>query len=117
MLITMNQPRPQIPMEFWDRLRNRFNSHAFFDTISHNHISDYKDDKVCDLALVECRDGRWYIEDSLGEGCEGFDDVFNPFKKDSYPSFFPSQDAANLRAAEIINRITGTPIEFLLLDD
>lgn len=106
-----------IPDQFWDSERSRYNSHRFFDTINHHHISDYSGDESCDLMIVECRDGRWYVEDNWGGDAKGAEGVFNPFEKGSYPTFFPTLEAANLHAAEVVSSITGTPVAALLLED
>lgn len=106
-----------IPDEFWDSEKGRYDSHRFFDTVSHSHISDYCGNKNCELTIVECRDGRWFIEDSWGADAKGAKDIYNPFEKGSYPTLFPTFDAANLRAVEVISSITGTPVEDLLLEE
>lgn len=107
----------QIPDQYWDANKSRWNSHLYFDTVNHTHISDYSGDKSCDLMLVECKDGRWYIEDNWGGDAEGAKDVFNPFERHSYPTFFSSFEAAERRAAEIVSEITGAKIEELLQAD
>ena len=80
-------PNKEIPEEYWDSERNRYNSHAYFDTINHHHISDYSGEETCDIMIVECKDGRWYIEDNWGVDATGAPVVFNPFEKGSYPTF------------------------------
>ena len=105
----------QIPEEYWDQARGRFNSHKFFNTINHHHISDYSGDQTCDIMIVECKDGRWYIEDNWGGDALGAEDVFNPFDKNSYPTFFPTREDAELRAAQIVSSITGIDINELLI--
>ena len=67
--------------------------------------------------IVECANGLWFIEDDWCGDADGFDDVFNPCDKKSYPVFFESLEGANLRAAEIVSAVTGCSIESLLLDD
>lgn len=106
-----------IPEEYWDAQQGRYDSHRYFNTINHHHISDYSSDVTCDILIAECADGRWFIEDNWGNDAKGAKDVFNPTVKDSYPTFFPNLEAANLRAAEIVSAITGASIEDLLLDD
>lgn len=105
-----------IPNEFWDEARGRFDSHSYFKTINHHHICDYSDEQ-CDLMIVECNDGQWYIEDNWGHDARGASDVFNPFDRDSYPTFFPDIESANQRAAEIVSSITGCSLEELILED
>lgn len=67
--------------------------------------------------IVECADGRWFIEDNWGGDAKGAPDVFNPFIKGAYPTFFESCEKANYRAAEVVSSITGADIQDLLLDD
>lgn len=105
-----------IPDEFWDEKRGRYNSHLYFDTINHSHLCDYSGDKSCDLMVVECRDGNWYVEDQW-EDAKGADGVFNPYQKGAYPSFYPSYEDAMRKAAEVISSITGMSVDKLLKDD
>lgn len=107
----------KIPEEYWDVNRGRFNSHAYFKTVAHHHISDYEGQESCDIMIVGCSDGRWYIEDNWGGDAKGAEDVFNPFDKASYPTFFDSLEAVNLRAAEIVSSITGCDPKELILEE
>lgn len=107
----------KISDDYWDENRKRFNSHAYFKTICHHHISDYSGDITCDVMIVKCEDGRWYIEDNWGGDAQGAPDVFNPFEKDSYPTFFPDLESCNRRAAEIVNSITGRNVDELMLEE
>lgn len=107
----------KIPNKYWDENRKRYNSHAFFSTIKHHHISDYSGDESCDIMIVGCKDGRWYIEDNWGEYSDGVKDIFNPFDRDSYPTFFSSCEEANKRAAKIVSSITGCDPAELMLED
>ena len=106
-----------IPSEYWDSNRNRFNSHAYFNTVEHHHISHYGDEESCDIIIVGCKDGRWYIKDNRDGDAKGAADVFNPFDKESYPTFFDSCEMANRRAAEIVSSITGCDPEELMLEE
>lgn len=45
--------------------------------------------------IVECNDCRWYIEVNWGGDAKGAKDVFNPFKRDSFPTFFASMEKAH----------------------
>ena len=83
----------------------------------HHHISDYGESATCDIMIVGCSDGRWYIEDNWGGDAEGAKEVFNPFDKESYPTFFSDCKSANLRAAEIVSSITGCTPEELMLEE
>lgn len=107
-------PENKIPDHYWRKTKSRYNSHAYFDTIHHHHIFNYGA-KKCNVMIVLCRDGQWYIEDTANGGTEGVKDVFNPFDRDSYPTFFSNLEMANIRAAEIVSSITGCKTEHLLL--
>lgn len=109
--------KKSIPIKYWDESKKRFNSHSFFETVEHHHISDYSGPVSCDIMIVGCKDGRWYIEDNWGEDTKGVKDVFNPFDKSSFPTFFPCCESANKRAAEIVASITGCNPEELMLED
>lgn len=108
-----------IPLEYWDEGLKRFNSHAYFSTVNHHHVSDYSCETSCEVNIVECSDGRWYIEDYWGDVSNRIrvDDLFNPHEKTSYPTFFDSCESANKRAAEIVASITGCDPEDLMLKD
>ncbi|MGN5048520.1 hypothetical protein ACTG16_21730 [Aeromonas sp. 23P] len=103
-----------IPDEYWDDRNGRYITHLFFNTVGHHHISDYGGSEQCDLMVVECRDGRWFIEDNWGGDAKGASGVFNPFEKGGFPTFYKSAEEANQRAAEVISSITGTDIESIL---
>jgi hypothetical protein len=42
----------KIPVKFCNDNSKRYNSHAFFSTIEHHHISDYSGDKTCNIMIV-----------------------------------------------------------------
>lgn len=107
----------RIPLEYWNEKRGRYNSHRFFNTVNHWHISDYSREVHCDLMLVECADGRFYIEDNWGGDANGHEKVFNPFQTDSYPVFFSDFDTANEVAAKVVAEITGNDYKKLMIDD
>ena len=113
----MNEQKQAIPEEYWEEEKGRYNSHAYFKTINHHHISDYSGTETCDIMLVECQDGRWYIEDNWGGDAKGAEGVFDPFKKGAYPRFYPSLEAANLKAAHVVSSITGAKVQDLLLEE
>ena len=106
-----------IPLEYWSENRGRYDSHRFFNTINHWHIDDYSQEVHCDLMLVECADGRFYIEDNWGGDAKGHEKVFNPFQRDSYPTFFNDFKSANVAAAKVVSEITGSDYKTLLIDD
>ena len=106
----------QIPSDFWDKGRDRWDSHRYFTTINHWHISDYSGEIHCDIMLVACQDGRFYLEDNWGDDAKGHAQVFNPFLKDSYPTFFNTFDAANEAGAKVVAQITGSHYTELMID-
>ncbi|MHB8226593.1 hypothetical protein [Acidithiobacillus sp.] len=98
---------------FWDQDRQRWNGHAAFNTINHHHISCYSpasghDD--CDLMVVECADGRWYVEDNWGGDAQGAEKVWNPYDPNAgEPHFFGNQADAFAHAVAVVARICGVP--------
>lgn len=104
-----------IPPEYWDSWRERWNSHAFFHTVNHWHISDYSQDETCEVLVVECKDGRFYIEDNFGGDAKGHADVFNPFDRNSFPVFFSDFPSVNEAAAKIVASITGGDYQQFLI--
>lgn len=107
----------KMPTECWDEGVKRYNSHSFFSTINHWHVSDYSQDENCDIMIVECKDGRFYIEDNWGGDAKGHPDVFNPFDINSYPTFFTSFTAANKAAAIVVSSITGSNYKELMIEE
>lgn len=105
----------QIAIEYWDTCEAKWNSHEAFKTNNHWHVCSYED-KSCDLTIVQCENGKYYIEDSFGGDAEGFNEVFNPFKFESYPTFFANFDEVNKRTAEIVASITGADETSLLIE-
>jgi len=105
----------QIPIEYWNTGEAKWNSHAAFQTTNHWHVSSYEE-KSCDLTIVQCENGNYYIEDNFGGDAEGHGEVFNPFEFESYPTFFASFDEVNKRTAEIVASITGADVASLLIE-
>ena len=97
--------------QHWDG--TRWNSHSAFKTIAHHHVSCYSsaaghDD--CDIMIVNCADGRWYIEDTWGGDAKGAADAWNPFDPSNVgPLFFPSMETAQARATAIVAEVCGVP--------
>lgn len=98
---------------FWDEGRNRWDGHHAFNTISHEHVSCYdpaSGHDTCDIMIVECADGRWYVEDNWGGDAKGADKVWNPFDKSSEgPHFFASEDEAMQHAVAVVAKVSGVP--------
>jgi hypothetical protein len=99
--------------EFWDG--TRWHGHDAFDTVSHIHVSDYSPEPehgTCDIMAVECRDGRWYVEDNWGDGVAG---AWNPFDaNDEGPRFFDDEEAALRHACACVAAVSGGSVEQLL---
>jgi len=102
--------------KFWNG--TRWNGHTAFGTISHTHISCYDPAPgldSCDIMVVECRDGRWYVEDNWGGDALGAEGVWNPFESsDAGPQFFPSEEAAIRHAVSVVAKVSGVPEDVLL---
>lgn len=64
---------------------NEINTHIMFDTISHEHLDNLvnwatgecPDSALC---LVECRNGRWFIEQDYGNTFDLFPEISRPKK-------------------------------------
>ncbi|WP_063664868.1 hypothetical protein [Aliivibrio fischeri] len=109
----------KIPIEYWKTGEAKWDSHSAFKTTNHWHISHCgdEDSKSCDLMIVECGNGSsYFIENSWGDDTEGHNEVFNPFRFESYPTFFTTFDEANKRTAEIVSSITGADVSSLLIE-
>ena len=104
-----------IPQEYWDEDREKWNSHSFFNTINHWHVSDYSQEKTCDIMIVECKDGRFFIEDNWGGDANCHTDVFNPFERSSYPVFYNDFHSVNEAAAKIVASITGSDYQEIMI--
>jgi hypothetical protein len=101
---------------FWNG--TRWNGHAAFNTISHTHVSCYgpaPGHDSCDIMVVECADGRCYVEDNWGGDANGADGVWNPFDpSDTGPRFFESEDAALRHAVSVVASVSGVAESELL---
>jgi hypothetical protein len=99
--------------QFWDAGRNRWDGHRTFNTVNHHHISCYSPVEgrdSCDLMIVECADGRWYVEDNWGGDAQGAEKVWNPFDRNATePHFFSNQGEAHAHAVALVARICGVP--------
>lgn len=54
---------------FWSDERKRWDGHQAFNTVTHHHVSCYfpaDGHDTCDIMIVGCADGRWYVEDNWG---------------------------------------------------
>lgn len=106
----------RINKKFWNG--TRWNGHAAFQTIGHQHICCYipaDGFKSCDIMVVECADGRWYVEDNWGGDAENAIGVWNPFNPDnSLPSFFSTKTDAVRHAVAVLVAVSGVDREAYL---
>jgi len=97
--------------KFWNG--TRWDGHAAFNTVDHEHVSCYSPapgHKDCDLMVVGCADGRWYVEDIWGVDAAGHDGVWNSKNQNaSSPQFFTSKDLAVKHAVAVVAKVAGVP--------
>lgn len=84
-------------------------THELYRTVGREHLNSerpHRGDPAW-LVLVECADGRFFLEAEFGEWphAEG---VSRPRVTDAAPDFFPDRPGALRRAAELIAREFGT---------
>lgn len=98
---------------FWDQKQKCWNGHAAFNTVSHHHVSCYSpaDGRdSCDIMIVECADGRWYVEDNWGDDAQGAEKVWNPFDRNAgEPHFFACEHDALAHATAVVAQVSGVP--------
>ncbi len=100
-----------IDSRFWNG--SRWNGHAAFQTVHHIHVSFFagEGEKSCDLAVIECADHRWYVEDSWDGDAEGAAGVWNPYKPEAdEPTFYATEEAAIRHAATVVATVCGVPV-------
>jgi hypothetical protein len=99
----------RIDRRFWDG--RRWRGHEAFDTVGHEHISCYfpaEGYDACDIMLVECSDGRWYVEDNWGGDAKGADGVWDPFvESGEMPRFFETREGAARHAVAVVASVSG----------
>lgn len=106
--------KKKIDKAFWVEGSGKWDSHKAFDTIGHNHVSYYfRDDEGddCDIMVVECRDGRFFIEDNWGGDAKGAPHAFNPYEKNSYPVFYKTFEGALTKAKLIVSGVSKVDFE------
>ena len=98
---------------FWSDERKRWDGHQAFNTVTHHHVSCYfpaDGHDTCDIMIVGCADGRWYVEDNWGGDAQGAEKVWNPFNREAEePHFFDNTDSALAHAVAIVACICGVP--------
>ncbi len=110
---------PKIPDEYWDKYQNRWDSHRFFDTIDHWHVSDYSQSKMCEVIIVQCKDGRFFIEYVWSDAADAkaLPGVFNPFERCSFPVFFSDFGSINEAAAKVVASVTGSDYKEIMIEE
>lgn len=96
------------------KINGQWDTHNYYQTINHFHLSCLPDDgDFADIMAVECKDGRWFLEEQSGESGDEklFDSYSDEFKE---PHFFDTSEAAKEYAIKVINRVTGVSIEELI---
>lgn len=95
------------------KVKGMWDTHSFYSTVSHFHLSDFpRDGEYADICVVECSDGRWILVDDQGTSSD-------PKILDKYseafiePAFFSSASEAEKYAINAIHKITGTPVGVL----
>lgn len=107
------KPTTQLDPSLWDKEKGRWQSHKAFDTVNHTHVACYDPADGCDsceILLIECQDGRFYLEDWWGDA-QGEDKVWNPRDPEASagPHFFASYADAYAHAVSVVARIGGVP--------
>jgi hypothetical protein len=65
--------------------------------------------------VVECKDGRYYVEDNWGGEANGAEGVWNPFDPDDKgPHFFDTEEDAIRRAVAVVAEVSGVSEDELL---
>ncbi|WP_454727912.1 MULTISPECIES: hypothetical protein [Cupriavidus] len=104
--------------KFWDG--KRWSGHRAFDTVTHAHLNCYDPAPgrdTCDIMVVGCRDGRWYVEDNWGGDAKGAEKVWNPFDpSNAGPHFFASEDEALQHACAVVADLCGVDAAGLMPD-
>lgn len=96
---------------FWTG--ERWDGHRAFETVTHLQVACYRpagERAQCDLMVIGCADGRWYVEDTWAGDAEGQGGVWNahdPVAQE--PRFFPSKEAALALAISVVASLCGVP--------
>jgi hypothetical protein len=86
------------------------NTHVMFNTVGHQHLDSLVYWATGDfpgegLNLVECADGRWFVEVDHGEGFNAFEGVSRPnVAPYAEPRFFADEMGARAFAIECIQK-------------
>lgn len=81
-------------------IREALNTHTLYKTVNHEHLdslvnwamNDFPDSGI---NLVECQDGRWFVEVDHGEAFNQIEGISKPdIQPYREPRFFSSEDGA-----------------------
>ncbi len=98
------------------------NSHEKYKTVDHHHFDfNYRSDgdkfdyPNSGLVLVECADGRWFVQQEFGDQYSQFPGILKSGEDvDTEPTFYSNVDDAARAAFAIIKQVyPGTPDERL----
>lgn len=99
------------------------NTHQKYRTINHHHFDftyrrgDTFDYTMSGLALVQCEDGRWFVEQEFGDEYSQFAGVVKSGEDvETGPVFYPNVDAAAKAAFALIKQIYPTTDDQRLQD-
>ncbi len=86
------------------------NTHEKYNTVNHIHLDmlvPYTEDVDLGLMLVECADGKWYIEQDFST--DVYDKVPGVVKSETdiitEPVFYPDEETAEKAALDIVRSI------------
>jgi len=106
----MGEHMPNLPI---DPYRGGVDTHHLYNTVSHGHFDVLLDDgSLVELMVVECADGRWYLEgapcewQSAPEVCLNL--TVTGFRE---PQFLASEDEATQLAALLFKKHYDFPEE------
>jgi len=102
-----------IDRKYWMDDRGKWDGHLAFATVYHCHVCHYggAGEEICDIMVVECRNGKYYVEDNWGGDAPEDSIAWNPYIRDSEPVFLDSYEEADLKAREIVALKCGVLIE------
>lgn len=88
------------------------NVHEHYDTVDHHHLDfSYQTDSGWEypdsaLMLVQCRDGRWFLQQEFGDKYSRFEGVLNSNDDlETAPTYYDSIGAAARAASGFIKQV------------
>lgn len=96
-----------MPAKQPDKVNDKWDTHTFYKTVSHLHLSMLDNsNELIDLILVECGDGRWFVE-QVSTPFES-DQLFDAYSSEFIePKFYESLGVAEEIACKIITENTS----------